>query len=331
MTGSTPSSSASVSIPCFVGIDVAKARVEVAVRQGGVSGEHWQSATDEPGLLALCARLHALGPQVVVLEATGGYEAPLVAALGLAGAPVAVVNPRQVRDFAKATGRLAKTDTLDAAVLAHFAEAVRPTPRPLPDAATQALAALVERRRQLVAMRTAERQRVQQARFAAVRARIQTHLDWLATELAEVDDELRRQVEASPLWRAQEDLLTSVPGIGPTTACVLLAALPELGRLPAKPLAALVGVAPLNRDSGTSLRGRRGIWGGRAQVRASLYMATLVAVRHNPVLVAFYQRLLAAGKPKKVALVACMHKLLTILNTLLKHQMRWHPQPSLAA
>jgi transposase len=310
-------------------MDVAKARVEVAVRP---SGEHWQSATDEAGLAALCERLQALRPHVVVLEATGGYEAPLVAALALVGAPVAVVNPRQVRDFAKATGHLAKTDTLDAAVLAHFAEAVRPTPRPLPDAATQALAALVERRRQLVAMRTAERQRLQQARFVAVRTRIQTHLDWLATEVAEVaevDNDLRQQVEASPLWRAQEDLLTSVPGIGPTTACVLLAALPELGHLAAKPLAALVGVAPLNRDSGTSLRGRRGVWGGRGQVRASLYMATLVAVRHNPVLAAFYHRLVDAGKPKKVALIASMHKLLTILNTLLKHQVRW--QPSLAA
>lgn len=333
MAASIPSSAPvpAAAIPCWVGIDVAKACVEVAVRQGGVSGEQWQSATDAPGLAGLCERLRALGPQGVVLEATGGYEAPVAVALALAGLPVAVVNPRQVRDFAKATGRLAKTDTLDAAVLAHFAEAVRPTPRPLPDAATQALAALVERRRQLVAMRTAERQRLQQARTAAVRTRIQTHLDWLATELADVDNDLRRQVEASPLWRAQEDLLTSVPGIGPTTACVLLAALPELGHLAPKPLAALVGVAPLNRDSGTSLRGRRGVWGGRAQVRASLYMATLVAVRHNPVLSAFYHHLLEVGKPKKVALVACMHKLLTILNALLKHQTRWQPQPARAA
>lgn len=312
--------------PCYVGMDIAKAGVEVAIRP---TGDHWHSATDAAGLTTLAERLRALGPVLVVLEATGGYEAPVVTALALAAVPVAVVNPRQVRAFAKATGRLAKTDTLDAAVLAHFAEAVHPTPRPLPDAATQALAALVERRRQLVAMQTAERQRLQQARVPAVHARIQAHLVWLASEVAEVDRDLRQHVEASPLWRVHEDLLTSVPGIGPTTACVLLAELPELGQLSHKQVAALVGVAPLNRDSGTSQRGKRAVWGGRAGVRATLYMATLVAVRHNPVLRAFYQRLVAAGKPKKVALVAAMHKLLTILNTLIKRQVRW--QPLLAA
>ena len=318
--------SESASAPCVVGIDVSKAQVDVAVRP---SGDHWQSPTNEAGLQALAERLQALQPQVVVLEATGGYEVPVASALALAELPVAVVNPRVVRAFAKAAGRLAKTDRLDAAVLAHFAAAMRPTPRPLPDAATQALAALVERRRQLLAMHIAERQRLQQARVPAVHARIQTHLNWLATELTDVDKELRNQIQASPLWHQDEEILTSVPGIGSTTACVLLAELPELGHLASKPLAALVGVAPFNQDSGTSRHGRRSVWGGRAGVRASLYMATLVAVRYNPILTVFYRRLVDGGKPKKVALVACMHKLLTILNTLLKHRVRW--QPSLAA
>lgn len=308
--------------PCWVGLDVAKASAAVAARP---SGARWAGATDAAGLAALVAWLRPQQPTLIVLEATGGYEAPLVAALGVAQLPVVVVNPRQVRAFAKAVGRLAKTDTVDAAVLAHFAEAVHPTPRPLPDAATQELHALVERRRQLVAMRTAETQRLRQSHVAAVQQRIQQHLDWLASDLKAVNDDLQQRIEASPLWRAQEDLLTSVPGVGSTTACVLLAHLPELGHLSAKQLAALVGVAPLNRDSGTSLHGPRTTWGGRAGVRASVYMATLVAVRYNPTLRALYQRLLVKGKAKKVALVACMHKLLTILNALLKHQTRWQP------
>ena len=313
---------------CWIGIDVAKDHLDIVVRPGGQS---WRTTTDAEALTVLAQQVQAHHPQGVVLEATGGYEAAVVAALALALAdlPVAVVNPRQVRDFAKATGRLAKTDQLDAALLAHFAEAVRPQPRPLPDAATQTLAALVERRRQVVAMRTAERQRLAQARIVAVRTHVQAHLVWLDAELAAVDHELRQQVEASSLWRVQEDLLTSVPGVGPTTACVLLAEVPELGHLSSKQVAALVGVAPLNHDSGRSVHGPRRIWGGRAGVRATLYMAALVATRHNPVLRAFYQALLARGKPKKVALVACLHKLLTILNALLKRQVRW--QPTLAA
>lgn len=258
-----------------------------------------------------------------MLEATGGYEAPIAAELAAAGIPVAVVNPRHVRAFAQALGRTAKTDALDAAVLARFAQAVTPEPRTLPDATTQELAALVERHRHLVAMHTAEANRLSLMRVETVRTQIRAHLDWLERQLREVDEALAHAVEQSPLWRAQEDLLRSVPGIGPTTACVLLADLPELGKLSAKQLAALVGVAPLNRDSGT-LRGRRVVWGGRAGVRSALYMATLAATRHNPVLRAFYLHLCTRGKPKKVALIACMHKLLTILNAILKHQTPWH-------
>jgi transposase len=230
-----------------------------------------------------------------------------------------------VRDFARATGRLAKTDRLDAQVLAHFGQAVRPIPRPLPDDDAQALAALVERRRQLVAMRTAEENRLGTTRVELVGARIQAHLEWLEADLKEVDEELRRRLRASSLWRAQDDLLRSVPGIGPILSLTLLADLPALGRLSHGEIAALVGVAPLNRDSGT-LRGRRAVWGGRRAVRTALYMGILRATRCNPAIRAFYDRLLAAGKAKKVALVACMRKLLTILNAMLKHQTSWQAQ-----
>lgn len=305
-----------------VGIDVAKATVDIAIRP---SGEERHLANDAVGIAELVGWLQALSPLVIVVEATGGYEAPLVAELGIVGLPVAVVNPRQVRDFARATGRLAKTDRLDAQTLAHFGQAVRPVPRPLPDAAAQALAALVERRRQIVAMRTAEENRLGATRVTGVRARIQAHLQWLETDLKELDNDLRQRLRASPLWREQENLLRSVPGIGPVLAFTLLADLPELGRLSHGQIAALVGVAPLNRDSGT-WRGRRVVWGGRRGVRTALYMGTLCATRCNPVIQPFYERLVAAGKAKKVALVACMHKLLTILNALLKHQTAWQAQ-----
>jgi transposase len=305
-----------------VGIDVAKATLDVAMRP---SGETRRLANDAAGIAAVVDWLQTARPRLVVVEATGGYEAPLVADLGIAGLPVAVVNPRQVRDFARATGRLAKTDRLDAQVLAHFGHAVRPTPRPLPDEAAQGLAALVERRRQVVAMRTAEENRLGVTRVAAVRARIQAHLEWLETDLREIDDDLRRGLRASPLWREQDDLLQSVPGVGPILALTLVAELPELGRLSHGQIAALVGVAPLNRDSGT-LRGRRAVWGGRRAVRTALYMGTLRATRCNPPIQAFYERLLAAGKAKKVALVACMHKLLTILNAMVRRQVHWQAQ-----
>jgi transposase len=305
-----------------VGIDVAKAALDVAVRP---SGEERQLANDAAGMADLVAWMKALSPRVIVVEATGGYEAPLAAELGIAHLPVAVVNPRQVRDFAKATGRLAKTDRLDAQTLAHFGQAVRPTPRPLPDEETQALAALLERRRQIVAMRTAEENRLGATRVALVRTRIQAHLEWLETDLREIDDDLRLRLRASPLWRAQDDLLQSVPGIGPILSLTLLAELPELGRLSHAQIAALVGVAPLNRDSGTR-RGRRAVWGGRRAVRTTLSMGTLRATRCNPTIRSFYSRLLAGGKAKKVALVACMQKLLTILNAMLKHQTPWQAQ-----
>ncbi len=305
----------------YVGIDVAKARLDVAVRP---SGEQWVSATDGVSLEELVGRLQRLHPELIVLEATGGREGPSVAALAAAGLPVAVVNPRQVRDFARAVGQLAKTDVLDAQVLAHFAQVIHPTPRPLPDAQAQELAALLARRRQLIQMLTAERQRLDTA-LPPVQAQIQRHLAWLEAELADLDQTLRDQVQASPVWRERENLLRSVPGIGPTTALTLLAELPELGQLDRKAIAALVGVAPMSCESGT-WRGRRIVWGGRARVRTALYMATLVASRHNPTIAAFYRRLCAAGKPKKVALTACMHKLLTILNAIVRQAAPWSVQ-----
>ena len=315
----------SPSIPVTVGIDVAKARLAVATRP---AGEPWQVPNDAAGVAALAARLVALAPALVVLEATGGLERLVAAALVAAGLPVAVVNPRQVRDFARAVGQLAKTDALDAALLARFAEAVRPPPRPLPDAEQQALAALLTRRRQVVVLLTAERQRLGTVRVAPVRRRIEAHLVWLEGELAALDDALGRALRASPAWRAREDLLRSVPGVGPVVATTLLAELPELGALDRKRIAALVGVAPVARDSGL-LRGPRLVWGGRGRVRAALYMAALVATRFNPIFRAFYARLLAAGKAKKVALVACVRKLLTILNAIVRSATPWR-LPSVA-
>ena len=304
----------------FVGIDVSKAQLDVAVRP---SGETWTVAHDEAGLSGLVARLRTLAPALIVVEATGGWEVALVGALAAALLPVAVVNPRQVRDFARSTGTLAKTDRLDAQSLAHFAEALRPQPRPLPNAQAQELSALLQRRRQLVEMLTAEKNRLPLA-ARRVRPQLQAHIAWLQQQIAQFDDDLRELVRSSPLWRDKDDLLRSAPGVGPVLATTLVAALPELGTLTRQQIAALVGVAPLNRDSGT-LRGRRTVWGGRAQVRTVLYMSTLVAVRHNPVLAAFYQRLRAAGKAPKLALTACMRKLLTILNAMLKHRTRWAP------
>ena len=308
----------------FVGIDVAKAELVVAVRP---SGAHWAVANDESGRRTLVARLRAAPPQVVVLEATGGYELPAVAALVAAGLPVVVVNPRQVRDFARSTGQLAKSDRLDAAVLALFAERVQPPVRALPDAATQALDALMARRRQLVEMLVAEQNRLGMARGRGNRpitASIQQTIAFLTRQLGTTDREIGTMIRESPAWRERDDVLQSVPGIGPVVARTLLAALPELGTLNRRAIAKLVGVAPLNRDSGT-WRGRRTTHGGRASVRAAVYMAALVASRHNAVLRAFYQRLLAAGKPKKLALVACMRKLLTILNAMLRAQQPWSP------
>lgn len=309
-----------MSTPCFVGIDVAKAHLDVGVYPPTAP---YRLPHEEAGLVALVAHVQALAPALIVLEATGGLETDVAAALALAGLPVAIVNPRHVRDFAKALGHLAKTDRLDADLLALFAARLQPPPRPLPDAAQQQLIALVARRQQLVEMLTAERHRLAVAR-GPVRTDIQAHIDWLEQRLKTSNDDLRTALRQSPLWHATAQLLRSVPGIGPTTAAVLIALLPELGRLTRQQLAALVGVAPLNCDSGTR-QGPRTIWGGRATVRGPLYMATLVATRHNPVIRAFYQRLRAAGKPAKVAVIAAMRKLLTIINAIVKTQQPWTP------
>ncbi|MYB21349.1 MAG: IS110 family transposase [Chloroflexi bacterium] len=302
----------------FVGVDVSKASVDVALRP---SNERWRLARDDEGTRDLVARLLALRPTLIVAEASGGLELPLVAALAAEALPVVVVNPRQVRDFARATGKLAKTDALDAAVLAHFADAVRPALRPLRDAETQALTDLMARRHQLIAMLVSEKNRRGVA-SAAVLPRLEAHISWLEDELRALDVELRQTLQRSPHWRERDELLRSVPGVGEQLSLTLLAHLPELGNLDRRQIAALVGVAPFNRDSG-ALRGRRTIWGGRARVRGALYMGTLVATRFNPVIRDFYQRLLAAGKPKKLALTACMRKLLVILNAIVKHQSPW--------
>jgi transposase len=305
-----------------VGIDVSKAEFAVAVHP---SGETWTTGTTPNAIEALVHRLATLHPTVIVVEATGGYEMALVAACAAAPLPVAVVNPRQVRAFAQALGRTAKTDAIDADVLALFGARVQPAPRAVPSAATQALAALIARRRQLLEMLGAEQRRLEQATTNPVRRDLRNHIRWLERRVKDVDDEINGAIQESPIWRVHDDLLRSVPGIGPTVARTLLAELPELGRLDRRAIAALVGVAPFNRDSG-QWRGRRMIWGGRASVRTALYMAALSATRHNPLLAKFYQRLRAAGKPSKVALVAVMRKLLTIINAMMKHQSRWQNQ-----
>ena len=308
-------------VPCFIGIDVAKAQLDIAIRP---SGERWAVPHDAGDIMTLVERLQALHPALIVLEATGGWERAVTSALATAGLPVVVVNPRQVRDLARATGQLAKTDALDARALAHFADVIRPTPRPLPDAQTQEWRALLGRRQQLVVMRTAEQNRLTGPSTRLI-TDIEAHITWLNASLATLDNDLEILLRASPVWRANDDLLQSAPGIGPVCARTLLLELPELGTLNRQQIAALVGVAPLNCASGT-LRGRRTIWGGRAHVRTVLYMGTLVATRYNPRIKAFYQRLLAAGKLKKVALTACMHKFLTILNAMLKHRTPWQTQ-----
>ena len=307
-----------MSTAVFVGIDISQARLDIAVRPG----VPFSASHDEAGITAVIAHLRALVPTLIVLEATGALETALTSALVEATLPVVVANPRQVRDFAKAAGHLAKTDRLDAEILARFAEVMRPTPRPLPDADARALAALWARRRQLVEMLTAEKNRLLTAP-ATIRKSLRTHIIWLERELAHTDTGLAEAIQRSPVWREKEQLLQSVPGVGPVLTSTLLAHLPELGTLTQKQIAALVGVAPFNRDSGT-LRGKRTVWGGRAQVRAVLYMNAIVAARFNPVIRAFYQRLCRAGKAKKVALTACMRKLLVILNAMLKHRTPWH-------
>lgn len=306
-----------VSTP-FVGIDVAKGTLDVAVRP---QGEQWQVANEEGAIGALVTRLQTLQPSLIVLEATGGLEIPVLSALAAAQLPAVVVNPRQVRAFAKAIGRLAKTDRIDAECLAHFGEALRPTARPLPETAARQLEALLHRRRQLVEMLTMEKNRLGTT-LATLRPALEKHITWLQAELEEIDHDLNQQLRQSPLWCEKDDLIQSVPGVGRILSLTLLVELPELGMLNRKQIAALVGVAPFNRDSG-SLRGTRATWSGRATVRTVLYMSTLVATRCNPVIRAFYQRLVQAGKPKKVALTACMRKMLTILNALIRQKTTW--------
>jgi len=302
----------------YIGMDVSKATLDVCVSDG----ETWQAANDDSAMETLCTRIATLHPTLIVLEATGGYELRAAAALAAAGLPVAVVNPRQVRSYARSVGQLAKTDRIDARILARFAATVQPEARPLPDAATREIEALITRRRQLVVMITAEENRLHAAP-SITRNEIKTHIAWLRRQLAKIDENIDDSVRRSPIWRAKDDLLRSVPGIGGKTSSTLLALLPELGTLSGKQVAALVGVAPLNQDSGT-LRGRRRVYGGRVRVRTSLYMAALVASRYNPVLKDFYGRLRAAGKPAKVALVACMHKLLIIVNAMVRSGRPWN-------
>ena len=297
----------------FIGIDVAKEKMDIAVRP---SDRTWSTSYDDDDVEVLVGQLQELSPTAVILEATGGIELPLVAALAAASLPVEVVNPRQVRDFAKSTGQLAKTDRLDARVLAHFGEAVRPSIRPLRDVDTQILSALLARRRQASSIITAEKNRLSRA-IHGVSPRIQAHISWLEQEQDDLDDNLRRTVRNRSVWREKDQLLRSVPGAGNQVSTTLLDDLPELGTLGRKQIAALVGVALFSRDSGPH-RGKRTVWGGRARVRGALYMGALVVSRWNPVIRDFYQRLLAAGKPKKLSLTACMRKLLTILNSTLR-------------
>ena len=317
--------SATTTKEVYAGVDVSKGRLEVFVAP---TAERFGVPNDDTGVDELLARLEESSPALVVLEATAGFERPVAAALVASGLAVAVVNPRQARDFARATGRLAKTDRIDAESLARFAEAVRPAPRPILDEEARALGEILARRRQLVGMLTAENNRLVTATARRVKKRIEAHLRWLEKELARTDRDLKEAIEESPAWRENEALLRGVPGVGPVLARTLLAELPELGELKNKQLAALVGVAPLNRDSGI-LRGKRAIWGGRSGVRAALYMGALVATRCNPAVKVFYERLLAAGKPKKVALVACMRKLLVILNAMLRNRTPWRPSHAL--
>ena len=306
--------------PVWIGIDVAKAWLDVASTAGEAVRRF---ANDPDGIAALVAALRPQAPSLIVLEATGGHETAVTVALAAAGLPVAVVNPRQVRDFARASGPLAKTDALDARILARFAQRMQPPARPLPEATSQDLAALLARRRQLVEMRTAETNR-RPSLAPRLRTRLDEHVTWLSQQIAELDRELDQTLRESPVWQAQEARLRTIPGIGPVVARTLLGELPELGTLDRQQIAGLAGVAPLNQDSGQRTGARR-IWGGRASVRAALYMAVVSAIRCNPVIRSCYQRLLAAGKPVKVAMVACMRKLLVFANAVLRDDVDWSP------
>jgi transposase len=305
--------------PSFIGIDVSKDRLDVHVCP---SGQAFTAVRDGNGLEQLVNDLRKLSPALIVLEATGGFEIAVAAALASASLPLTVVNPRQIRDFARATGRLAKTDALDAQVIALFAERIRPEPRPVADADSRTLAELIARRRQVVEMIGMETNRLHQARNPSVQRMLRATLKVLKAQLAELDHDLDDTIRRSPVWRAADDLLTSVPGVGGVTARTLIADLPELGQLDRRRIAGLVGVAPINRDSG-QMRGKQTIAGGRADVRNALYMATLAAIRWNPGISKHYKSLVERGRPKKVALVACMRRLLGILNAIMRTKIPW--------
>jgi len=307
--------------PLYIGIDVAKEQLDIAI---GAEGETWSVPNNETGIETLLRDLRSRNCALVVLEATGGFEIPVVSALAAAGIPVVVANPRQVRSFARATGQLAKTDRLDARILALFAERIRPEVRALPDDAARLLDALITRRRQITGMIVAEHNRLGFTP-APLKKSIDKHIRWLQRELDGVDGDLSKAIQASPVWRAKEALYRGVPGIGPVISRTLIADLPELGRLTRREIASLVGLAPFTHDSG-AMKGKRRIFGGRASVRSVLYMAAVVGIRHNPVVRAFYCRLREGGKPPKVALIACAHKLLTILNAMARTSESWRGQ-----
>jgi transposase len=306
----------------FVGIDVSKNSLDLRIEPVGQS---LQVAYDDTGVSEICQRLTEVSPTLIVMEATGGLETRLASELAAQGLPVAVINPRQARDFAKATGQLAKTDQVDAAVLAAFAQAIRPAVRPLKDADTRELGDLVTRRRQLVAMRVQETLRLGTANSKALQKNLKSHITWLDKQIAKLDDELIQRLRNSDVWKAKEDLLRSIPGVGAVTSLTMLAKCPELGQLNRREIAKLTGIAPLANDSGKH-RGKRFIWGGRADVRAVLYMATISAIRCNPAIKAFAERLKQTGKPAKVVIVACMRKLLTIMNAMIKSNTPWTPK-----
>jgi transposase len=304
----------------FIGIDISKTQMDIAIWD---SEETWEIQNDTEGWQELVEKAKELNPSLIVVEASGGIEQPIVAELYLEKLPVAIVNPTRVRNFARSTGQLAKTDKLDARLIAHFAQAVHPQVRPLRTAEQDHLNALVTRRRQVVQMLTAEKNR-RSTTYSTLRKRLQQHINWLNAELEALDEEIEQYIQVNPSWRKNAALLRSVPGVGPVTASTLLAELPELGTRNRQQIAALVGVAPLNKDSG-KMRGKRRVFGGRAPVRRALYMAALVATKVNPVIRSFYERLLAKGKEKKVALTACMRKLLVILNSMIRNQQSWRP------
>ena len=303
---------------CFIGIDVSKSTLDVHVQP---EGQDLIFQNNPDGIKALCKKIGKFRPKLIVLEATGGLQIPAATALGLKKQPVVVINPRQARDFARATGRLAKTDKIDAKVLAFFGQQIRPEPKPLRDEETRELSALMSRRRQLLAMLVMEKNRLPLS-FGPIQDDIVKNIAWLEERLSEINTRLGVLVRQSPLWREQDHLLRSVPGVGEVLSRELLANLPELGHLSRRQIAALVGVAPMNRDSG-KFRGKRRIWGGRSAVRAVLYMAVLTAIRFNPLISKFYKRLTEAGKPHKVAATASMRKLLTILNAMVRSNQPW--------